>query len=98
MTVPVLQNHIGGAYVAAQSGEAFATLNPATGEVLARVEIAGPAEVERAVEVARRGQAVWAAMTGAERGRILRRVADLLRRRNDELAELETRDTGKPIQ
>src|SRR5580704_10781976 len=43
-------------------------------------------------------QAVWATTTGAERGRLLRRVAQLLRERNDELAELETRDTGKPIQ
>ncbi|MEK0083011.1 betaine-aldehyde dehydrogenase [Benzoatithermus flavus] len=98
MTAPLLRNHIGGAYVASGSGETFETINPATGEVLARVEIAGAAEVERAVAAARRGQAVWAAMTGAERGRILRRVADILRQRNAELAELETKDTGKPIQ
>jgi betaine-aldehyde dehydrogenase len=98
MTTSLLQNHIGGAYVPAAGGQTFETVNPATGEVLARVEIAGAAEVERAVEAARSGQRVWAAMTGAERGRILRRVADHLRARNQELAELETRDTGKPIQ
>ncbi|MFO1072170.1 MAG: betaine-aldehyde dehydrogenase [Geminicoccaceae bacterium] len=98
MPAPRLESHIGGAYVANGDGRTFASRNPATGEVLAQVELAGPAEVERAVAAARAGQAVWAAMTGTERGRVLRRVADLLRRRNDELARLETLDTGKPIQ
>ncbi|MGA2187853.1 MAG: betaine-aldehyde dehydrogenase [Steroidobacteraceae bacterium] len=79
-------------------GERFASFNPATGEVLGYVTVAGPAEVNAAVRAARRGQAVWAAMTGAERARILRRAAEMLRSRNRELAELETRDTGKPIQ
>ncbi|MDB6013741.1 MAG: betaine aldehyde dehydrogenase [Gammaproteobacteria bacterium] len=76
----------------------FATLNPATGEVLAHIEVAGPAAVDAAVAKARVAQKKWAAMTGTERGRILRRAADILRARNKELAELETRDTGKPIQ
>ncbi len=96
--VPLCRNFIDGAYRSAAHGRTFETINPATGTVLARVEIAEAAEVERAVEAARRGQAIWAARTGAERGRILRRVADLLRDRNAELANLETRDTGKPIQ
>jgi len=90
-------NHIGGRPVET-NGPTFETINPATGEVLAQVEIAGEREVEMAVEAARRGQKIWAAKTGAERGRILGRVAALLRARNDELAELETLDTGKPIQ
>ena len=76
----------------------FTTINPATGVVIAEVRIDGPAEVEAAVATARVAQRQWGAMTGTERGRILRRAADLLRERNDELAELETRDTGKPIQ
>ncbi|GAB4067210.1 betaine-aldehyde dehydrogenase [Ancylobacter sonchi] len=76
----------------------FETVNPATGEVLAEIAIDGEAEVEAAVAAARKGQKHWAAMTGAERGRILKRVADILRSRNDELARLETLDTGKPIQ
>lgn len=98
MSPSTLRNHVGGAYLANADGRTFETLNPATGEVLARIEVAGEPEVERAVEAARRAQPDWAARTGAERGRILRRVADLLRARNDELARLETRDTGKPIQ
>jgi betaine-aldehyde dehydrogenase len=93
-----IRNHIGGAYVATRSRKTFATINPATGETLAEVEIAGEAEVERAVAAAKAAQPAWAAMTGAERGRVMRRVADILRARNDELAMLETLDTGKPIQ
>jgi betaine-aldehyde dehydrogenase len=60
--------------------------------------VAGPAQIDAAVRAAERGQIKWAAMTGAERARVLRRAAELLRSRNQELAELESRDTGKPIQ
>lgn len=77
--------------------DSFETINPATGEVLARLRVSGAGEVDRAVEAAQRAQPAWAALTGAERGRILRRAADLLRSRNAELARLETLDTGKPI-
>jgi betaine-aldehyde dehydrogenase len=95
---PRLANWIGGRAAPDAAAETFITRNPATGEAIAAIEIAGPAQVEAAVAAARAGQRVWARMTGMERGRILRRVADILRARNDELAELETRDTGKPIQ
>jgi betaine-aldehyde dehydrogenase len=83
---------------AARSPDSFTTCNPATGEVLATIKVAGAAEIDAAVEAARKAQRAWAARTGAERGRILRRAADILRSRNAELAQLETRDTGKPIQ
>ncbi|MDP9014843.1 MAG: betaine-aldehyde dehydrogenase [Pseudomonadota bacterium] len=79
-------------------GERFASFNPATGELLGYVRVAGASEVNAAVRAAQRGQAIWAAMTGSERARVLRRTAELLRSRNRELAELESRDTGKPIQ
>jgi betaine-aldehyde dehydrogenase len=79
-------------------GERFASFNPASGEVLGYVTVAGITQVNAAVRAAQRGQAKWAAMTGADRARILRRTADILRSRNRELAELESRDTGKPIQ
>jgi betaine-aldehyde dehydrogenase len=78
--------------------DSLTTINPATGEVLADLEIAGPSAIDAAVAKARAAQKKWAAMSGTERGRILRRAADILRARNNELAELETRDTGKPIQ
>ncbi len=84
--------------VAPVAGERLASLNPATGELLGYVPVAGAAEVDAAVQAARAAQPRWAAMSGAERARILRRAAEILRRRNDELAALETRDTGKPIQ
>ncbi|HEY3851436.1 MAG TPA: betaine-aldehyde dehydrogenase [Steroidobacteraceae bacterium] len=80
------------------AGERFASINPANGEVLGYVNVAGADEVDAAVRAAQRGQAQWAALTGAERARVLRRAAHLLRTRNQPLAELETRDTGKPIQ
>jgi betaine-aldehyde dehydrogenase len=80
------------------AGERFASINPATGEILGYVTAAGSSQVNAAVRAAQKGQAVWGAMTGTERARVLRRAADILRSRNQELAELETRDTGKPIQ
>jgi len=83
---------------ASAAGSRFASVNPATGEVLGYVTVDGPAQVDAAVAAARRAQVQWAAATGAERARVLRRAADILRARNQELAELETRDTGKPIQ
>jgi betaine-aldehyde dehydrogenase len=92
------RNYIDGQYRPSTGGKTFETRNPATGEVLARLEIAEAAEIEQAVDAAKRGQARWAARTGAERGRVMQRVAELLRARNEELAELETLDTGKPIQ
>jgi betaine-aldehyde dehydrogenase len=80
------------------AGERFASINPATGKVLGTVTADGSAQVNAAVAAAKKGQLIWAAMTGAERARVLRRTADILRSRNRELAELETCDTGKPIQ
>jgi len=80
------------------ASRSFRTINPATGEVLAEIAIDGPAEVAAAVARASAAQKEWARLPGAARGRILRRAADILRARNAELAELETRDTGKPIQ
>jgi betaine-aldehyde dehydrogenase len=80
------------------AGERFASINPATGEVIGSCTVAGAAEVDAAVASAQQAQRAWAALPAPERARVLRRAAGLLRERNDELAELETRDTGKPIQ
>jgi len=71
---------------------------PATGEVVAKLHSATPAIIERAVAAAVRAQREWAATAPVERGRVLRRAADMIRERNRELSELETLDTGKPIQ
>ncbi len=79
-------------------GEVFTSINPATGETLGNFRVAGPEVVDAAVKAARIAQGPWGEMTGAARARILNRAAALLRERNQELSELETRDTGKPIQ
>ncbi len=89
--------YIDGRYVDATSGKTFQSINPANGEVLADVQAAGRADVDAAVKSALAGQQVWAAMTAMQRSRILRRAVEILRQKNDELAELETLDTGKPI-
>ena len=87
--------YIDGGYTDAGSDDTFDAINPANGEVLAQVQCATKADVERAVVSAEKGQKIWAAMTAVERSRILRRAVDILRERNDELALLETLDTGK---
>jgi betaine-aldehyde dehydrogenase len=89
--------YIGGEYVDATSGQTFDTSDPATGEKLATVQQASPDDIDRAVQSAREGQRTWAAMTAMQRSRILRCAVELLRERNDALADLEMHDTGKPI-
>lgn len=92
-----LKLYIHGALVEATSNETFDNINPATGEVISRIQVASKADVDRAVESARDGFRVWSRMTGAQRGRILMNAVRLLRERNDELARIEVLDTGKPI-
>ncbi|WP_075881197.1 betaine-aldehyde dehydrogenase [Vreelandella massiliensis] len=89
--------YIDGRRVEATSGETFNITNPFDGSLLATVGQASQADVDSAVAAAKRGQREWAAMNGMQRSRILLRAVALLRERNDELAELETRNTGKPI-
>lgn len=72
-------------------------MNPANGECIAQLQAANAQDVDKAVAAAKQGQPVWAAMTAMERSRILRRAVDILRDRNDELAAIETADTGKPL-
>lgn len=87
--------YIHGGYVDATSNDTFDTINPATGEVLSSVQSASLADIDKAVASAKEGQKVWAAMTAVERSRILLKAVAILRERNDELATLETADTGK---
>ncbi len=94
--LPVQQPYIGGRRVEATGGGTFPTVNPANGELLAEVQSASRQDVDAAVASAQAGQEVWASYTAIERSRVLRRAVDILRARNDELADLETLDTGKP--
>jgi acyl-CoA reductase-like NAD-dependent aldehyde dehydrogenase len=83
------------------SGRPFDTINPATGEVLTQVAEATKADVDRAVASARKAfedpAGPWRKMTASERGKVLWRIADLIDKNIEELAELETLDNGKPI-
>ncbi|MBI4391392.1 MAG: aldehyde dehydrogenase [candidate division NC10 bacterium] len=90
---------IGGRWVDSASGKTFDDLNPATGEVFARVAEADKEDVHRAVAAARAAfeEGPWARMPGGERGKILLRIADLLEREADAIARLESQDTGRPI-
>jgi betaine-aldehyde dehydrogenase len=94
----LIQSFIGGRPHPAPDADMALVHDPARGESIGELELAGDADVEAAVAAAADGFRRWSAMTGLERGRVLRRAADILRARNDALAELETRDTGKPVQ
>ncbi len=95
---PKASHFIDGEYVDDAAGTPFESIYPATGEVIARLHAATPAIVEKAIAAAKRAQPEWAAMSPTARGRILKRAAEIMRQRNRELSELETLDTGKPIQ
>lgn len=92
-----LQLYIDGKLQKAISGKSFANFNPATGAKLSEVEQAGRRDIEKTVQAARRGFQEWSALPGIERGRVLKKAADILRERRMELAEIEVSDTGKPI-
>lgn len=93
-----LSNYIGGKEVAAAAGaEMYKVPNPATGGVLCEYAVSTAAEVNDAIVSAAAGQVAWMSMPCKERARILINAADILRRRNDELAELEAIDTGRPL-
>jgi betaine-aldehyde dehydrogenase len=95
---PKASHFIDGAFVEDPDGAEIVDRYPATGEVIARLSAATPAMVDRAVAAAARAQEAWGALPGRERGRVLRRAADLMRARNRELSVLETLDTGKALQ
>ncbi|MCG7521101.1 betaine-aldehyde dehydrogenase [Ruegeria sp. Ofav3-42] len=95
---PKASHFINGEYVEDTSGAPIDVIYPATGEVIARLHSATPDIVNQALTSAKNAQTEWAAMSGTERGRVLRRAADIMRDRNRELSILETHDTGKPLQ
>jgi aminomuconate-semialdehyde/2-hydroxymuconate-6-semialdehyde dehydrogenase len=90
---------IGGKFVNASSGKTFENLNPATGEVIAHIAEASAEDVQRAASAARTAfeSGAWSRLPAAERARTLRQIADVLELHKEELARLESIDTGKPI-
>src|SRR5687767_2772482 len=96
LAVPaVIPNSIGGTDAPAADDRTFAKLDPATGREICRVARSGAADVSRAVEVARRAQAAWAALTVVKRGDILRQIAMLMQQHRVAIAALVARETGK---
>jgi aldehyde dehydrogenase (NAD+) len=89
---------IDGKRVPSSSGRTFKSLNPATEEVIATIAEGNEADVDRAVAAARRAfEGPWRTMRAAERGNLLLKWAELLKRHADEIIEIESLDGGKPI-
>jgi len=86
-------------WVNAKSGRTFPTLNPATGEEICQVAEANAADVDEAVRAARAAfqRGAWHKMAASDRGRLLNKLADLIEKHADELAQLESLDNGKPV-
>ncbi|GMA60377.1 aldehyde dehydrogenase family protein [Alicyclobacillus fastidiosus] len=93
------QIFIDGKWVNSVSGETFVTVDPANGEPTAWIQRGNQEDINRAVKAARNAfeQDAWRDILPAERGRILLRMAQLIREKKDDLAKLETRDAGKPL-
>ncbi|PYR31781.1 MAG: aldehyde dehydrogenase [Acidobacteria bacterium] len=91
--------YINGEFVSPQSDSTIDVIDPSTTDVIARVPNAGAADVDRAAKAARVAfdAGPWKDATAQDRGRVLFRLAEIVRDRADELAELETRNSGKPI-
>ncbi len=97
VTTSTYENFVGGEWVGAVEGETMEVLNPATGETIAEVPRGTQADVDRAVEAAKKALPEWLETTPAERAEILLKLADLVDENAEELAQLESVNTGKPI-
>ena len=94
---PDVMLHIDGAWTEAQDGKTLDVMNPATGEVNGTVAHAERADLDVALAAADRGFAAWRRVSAFERSKLLRRAADLLRERADDIARLMTLEQGKPL-
>lgn len=88
---------IDGEWTAGTSGKSEPILNPATGKALARLAHAGTADLDRALAAADKGFRQWRAVSAFERYKVLRKAANLMRERADEIAQLMTLEQGKPL-
>lgn len=89
---------IEGQWVAAVDGGSIDVINPCNGDKFTTIDRGGAADIDLAVKAARRAlDGDWGRKTATERGRILHRLGELILKHNEELAQLESRDTGKPI-
>lgn len=89
---------IDGKWVSSESGQTIDVVNPCNGDVFTKIDRGNAADIDLAVSAAQRAlDGAWGRMTATERGRILLRFADLILKSTEELAQLEAKDTGKPI-
>ena len=98
--ISTLKMVIGGETVDAADGQTFEVVNPATGETIATAPLGGKADVDRAVEAAQKAfedPKGWASWPAGKRGRSLAKLGELVKKNSEELAQLESRNTGKPI-
>ncbi|MFO8232747.1 MAG: TIGR03643 family protein, partial [Longimonas sp.] len=94
----LFQNYIDGTWQAAATGQTFASRNPASfQDVVGHFPASGPADVDDAADAAQRAFDSWSSTPAPERGRILKRIGDLLLERKDDLADAMTREMGKPL-
>ena len=92
-----LANFIGGSFVAPRSGTFLDDVNPSTEEVIAAIPDSDERDVDDAVQAAKRAFPAWSRTTAAERSKLLLKLADLIEQNLDELAQLESMDSGKPL-
>src|SRR5437588_10337129 len=97
MATPHLQNYIDGRWSDAAGGDGFDDLDPATGQVIATATKSAAADVDRAVDAARRAFDAWRLYPAPKRGEILYRAGELMLQRKDDLAREMTRDMGKGL-
>ena len=91
------QNFVGGEWVDAVEGETMEVLNPATGETIAEVPRGSEADVDRAVEAAKKALPEWRETTPQERSEFLLKLADAVDEHAEELAQVESQNVGKPL-
>ena len=88
---------INGEWTAGSSGKSEPIVNPATGQVLARLAHAGPADLDEALHAADKGFKLWRKVSAYDRSKLLRKAGDIIRSRADEIGALMTQEQGKPL-
>jgi succinate-semialdehyde dehydrogenase/glutarate-semialdehyde dehydrogenase len=97
VTAPQGKMYIGGKWCEAGDGQTHAVINPATEETIAHVAYGGRADARRAVEAAAKAMPAWMKLTAYDRARVLKKTADLMRQRADDIARTLTMEQGKPV-
>ena len=88
---------IDGKWQKSEGGETYPVINPATEEIIGNASKASKADVEKAIQSAKKGFAAWKKVSAWERAKIIRKVADLMRPKAKVFAKWMTLETGKPL-